>query len=384
MRKTAIIILIFALPSVMLLYNYINVINDSLNTISAENAGVEYSQRLNTLLKDMQQHRGIANAYQSGVTSFKDELASKEAALNDDIEAINTLDNTYGTLLQTTAGWNDIKERWQQQLAVYMKMPAKEGFDAHTAIINTIISLTRHIADTSGMNHDAHAASAYLLTAMESLPRAAEFAGQIRGLGAGGIAAGNLSSQEKVHISSLASQFRSNMSEAETSLNKAFQKNQNLAKTMETSLDGTASSAYIAMDMLVRNVIYTDSIQIDPKEYFKKFTTAIDTNFDLHAMIVKSVQGLLKDRADKLKKKKTQALLGTIAVFLIGIYFAAASATATVQALSGLTEGCRRITKGDFSTLLPIISEDEAAEAAKSFNELSEKLSAKENTPEKD
>jgi hypothetical protein len=69
--------LTFSLPLSVFLYLLISGMNTGIEFASWQRHGIEYIQDINTLLKKMQQHRGMASAFLSGDVSFENALAVK-------------------------------------------------------------------------------------------------------------------------------------------------------------------------------------------------------------------------------------------------------------------------------------------------------------------
>jgi methyl-accepting chemotaxis protein len=272
-RKMAAVAFIFSLPVSIFLYLLISEVNTGIEFAYRERLGLEYTQHINRLLQDMQQHRGMANAFLSGAASFEKNVAVKESEIEEDIKLIDEIDESLGELLHTTEQWKILKVRWQQHRRSFKGMKAQESFDTHTSIIDDILALMTHVADVSNLNFDPYFDTSYLVYAMvDKLPRASEYAGRTRGFGAGVIATGALVDRDKARLSMLSGLFRSNMNEMESGLRKAFRENPDIKSQLEVHLEDTLTTGYLALDILDNKVIYTDVIGIQPAEYFDKFT----------------------------------------------------------------------------------------------------------------
>jgi hypothetical protein len=110
-RKMAAVAFIFSLPVSVFLYLLISEINTGIEFAYRERLGLEYTQNINRLLQDMQQHRGMSNAFLSGAVSFEKKVAIKESEIEEDIKSIDEIDERLGELLQTTEQWEILKVR---------------------------------------------------------------------------------------------------------------------------------------------------------------------------------------------------------------------------------------------------------------------------------
>ena len=374
-RKMAAVAFIFSLPVSVFLYLLISEINTGIEFAYRERLGLEYTQNINKLLQDMQQHRGMSNAFLSGAASFEKNVAVKESEIEEDIKSIDEIDERLGELLQTTEQWKILKVRWQQHRRSFKGMKAQESFEIHTSIIDDILSLMTHVADISNLNFDPYFDTSYLVNSMvDKLPRASEYAGQTRGFGAGAIATGTLVDRDKARLSMLSGLFRSNMNEMESGLRKAFRENPDIKGQLEVLLEDTLTTGYVALDILENKVIFTDRIGIQPAEYFDKFTRAIDTNFMLNDAVTKSFKSILQERIEGFNMKKHYIVFGAIASLLIGIYLFTGSYISIMHSLSSLVKASNSIGKGVFDGDLPVDTKDEMADVTRSFNEMARGL----------
>jgi hypothetical protein len=99
------LLLIFLVPFFVVVYQLIAEIDVGINFAQKERLGIQYNPPLRELLEDVQQHRGMVNGYLKGETSFKEKIALKESQIEDDIRAIDAIDQQLGVTLQTTEQW---------------------------------------------------------------------------------------------------------------------------------------------------------------------------------------------------------------------------------------------------------------------------------------
>jgi hypothetical protein len=180
------LLLIFLLPFFVVVYQLIAEIDVGINFAQKERLGIKYNPPLKALLEDVQRHRGMVNGYLKGDTSFKEKIFLNESQIEDDIRAIDAIDRQLGVTLQTTEQWRALKKNWQTLKGTALGIRDQESFEAHTALINEILSLMAHVADTSNLILDPVLDSYYLMDALvNKLPYIIDTTGQVRGLGTG-------------------------------------------------------------------------------------------------------------------------------------------------------------------------------------------------------
>ena len=86
----------------------------SINTLGVgfarqEIRGLEYYSPLLALLKDLQQHRGMAAAWLSGDSSFKERLAERRLDIENDVKKVDEVDRRLEGALHTSQKWTALK-----------------------------------------------------------------------------------------------------------------------------------------------------------------------------------------------------------------------------------------------------------------------------------
>lgn len=374
-QKMLMVAVIFSLPLIAFLYLLLNEINEGVTSAKKVAQGAEYNQLMMKYFQDVQQHRGMANAYLHGDESFKPEIIVLEADLEAHITQIDAIDSRLGRLFQTTEKWEFMKNKWRDIQNQQFSLEPRESFEMHTSLINDILALIAHVADISHLTLDTSIDSFYLTdVAMSTLPQAIEYAGQIRGLGSGAIVGNALSPEERTRIIVLAELCRSIMKVVETNLAKAFQVNENLDIRLREALQNSTTDYDDTLTMLQNRVIDSDYISIEPSEYFALFTNAINTSFILHDDVTAALNNLLRKRTDLFIRKRNAIIflalvsLGVLGYVFVGNYYS------VVSALSKIVRATRQIGEGKLDIDVSVESKDEMLLVAQSLSEMAESL----------
>src|SRR5213593_3784018 len=84
---------LFLVPFAVVTYKMVSSINElGVEFARQEVRGLEYHAPLLSLLKDLQQHRGMSSAWLSGDASFKGRLAGKRADIENDLKHVDGVD----------------------------------------------------------------------------------------------------------------------------------------------------------------------------------------------------------------------------------------------------------------------------------------------------
>ncbi len=376
-RKMVLVVLVFSVPLTVFLYLLISETTRGIGFANKESLGVEYNKTVIKLMRNMQQHRGMANAYLSGDTIFGEKLTTKMADIVTDIKAIDRVDERLGTSLTTTDRWTGLKRRWRDLSVNFLDMEAMESFEEHTSIISDIRALMTHVADVSHLMLDPALDVFYLMDSMVStLPRASEFEGQIRGFGAGAIVSRTLSSQEKANLIVLSGLCRSTLDEIKNNIEKVFRERPQIRFRLDVYLQETLSSGNSALDLLSSEVIFVERVDIEPLAYFEAFTLAIDNSFELHGAVTSSLENILEERIGTLKRKRLYIGAGAVAGFLCIIYLFTGHYFSVMNSLDRLVHVSEHIGRGELDISVSLDTRDEMAPVARSFNEMIRSLAS--------
>ncbi len=374
-RKMGLVAFVFSLSLAAFLYLLISEINVTIKFSKKEILGSRYNSTMTRLLQDLQQHRGMANAFLRGDESFRGKLEEKQSEISADIEMVDAMDRRFGSSLQTVEKWTVMKERWQAIQDTLMQSEAEEVFEAHTKLATDILDMMTHVSDISNMILDSDIGVYYLTdTMVSSLPLAAEYAGQIRGRGAGAIVPGTLEPQEKAHLIVLSGLFRSSLQRVEKNMQKVYRENPSLREKIDVHLRDALSDGYGSLEVLDNRVVFADRISIEPAEYFDTFTRTINKCFALNSLIAASLDDRLNVRIKHSERKRLVIITGALLTLLIIVYLSTGHYFSVMDALSGLIRASRRIGRGEFNGHMPVETKDEMAEVTQSFNDMAQSL----------
>ncbi len=374
-RKFALMAFVISLPFLTFMYLLINEINTDTAFAKKEGLGARYNQAIMIFFRDLQQHRGMANAFISGDISFKKELLKVQARIDDNIRAIDRLDKKYGKTITIKNEWQTTKQEWQAIRKNLFSMKAQDSFDMQTALIDNTLSLMVRVADISNLMLDPDIDGFYLMdTVVNKLPLVAEYAGLIRGLGAGAIMPGKLAPEEKAHLIVLSGLCKSELERVDSNMRKVFQKNPGLEKMLVPLLRDTDTGIYTALAVLEKRVINAEKIDIQPSEYFDSFSKAGITIFKLHDAVTSALNNALQDRIDRLTRKKVYIEFFALLTVLVIVYLFAGNYFSVMDSLTSLADASRRMGSGDLHAVVSLKTTDETKLLADSFNDMARRL----------
>lgn len=315
------LLLIFLLPFAVVVYQLLAEIDIGIKFAQKERLGLQYNQPVRQLLEDVQQHRGMVNGYLKGGTSFEQQINLKRSEIEEDIRAIDVVDQQIGSTLQTTEQWITLKEKWQTLKGKALSLNPQESFDAHTALIADILTLISHVGDMSNLILDPVLESYYLMdAAVIKLPSMTENMAQIRGLGTGAIVQKQITAEEKTKITILLGWIEAPNKSLRRGLQVSFTKNYELKNKLEVYAQESFNSTDVFLDLVEQKIIRPQTIDIQFENYFEEATKAIGTQFKLYDQVSTALDGLLEKRINDFSWKKYRVFAFSLLVLAAVLY----------------------------------------------------------------
>ncbi len=370
-RKIILISAVFSIPILILTFQLIMQFMVVITHTQSEQQGTAYLAPTLSLLKDIQQHRGASNTFLSGDTTFKNTMQQKQKSIAEDIAAIDSVEQLYGSKLNTSSLWNEIKADWKKLLSQVDNLSAAESTRNHTALITKILEFRIYIADQASITLDSDLDSLYILSGLvEHYPQAAEYLGQMRAFGSGAMVDGVIDEKEHAELDMLSSLASASIKTASNGLSRAYEYNPSLDPELVVSIQEADAKQKEFLNLVQYKVLSGNMADLTPKTYFDAATLAIDSQFNLVKELDNTAQTLLANRIintiQGLVIGFTLAVLtGIIACWLfISFYFA------IVDALVVLEKTAFGLAEGDVRQALDYKAKDEMGSLADAFREI--------------
>ncbi|MBI5741405.1 MAG: nitrate- and nitrite sensing domain-containing protein [Nitrospirae bacterium] len=375
-RKMTVIALVISLPVMSFMYLLLTEINTDIQFAGREKLGAAYIEAVMKFVRDVQQHRGMSSAFLNGDALFRAKMLEKQSHIDNDIKAVFELDRKYSSEIPITDEWKTISENWRALGNRAFDLSAKDSFAGHTSFIDSVLSLMVRLADISNLTLAPTIESYYLMdTAVTKLPQAAEYTGQIRGIGAAVIVSREISPETRARLIILSGLCRAAVEKVNSNMQKVFQEAPDMIALTGDRLRESDLMVYDALNMLDSRVINESGINISPSEYFAAFSRGGDAILKLHEAVTSALNIALEKRIAGLTRKRNLIELSAAFSFLIAFYLFAGNYLSVTDSLSGLTQASKRIGGGDMKVKVSLKARDEMQELAESFNDMSKKLS---------
>lgn len=252
--------------------------------------GLHINQIIKQLLVNVQQHRGMMNAFLNGDKSFGVKIEQKESEIE---HSLTALDSLHRPALMPEERWDNIRSTWQSLLKEARSLAAEDSFRRHCGLIRAIIYLMGDVAERSQIT-GAHPADAALASALwHRLPMAAEGLGQARALGAGAAAKGQCTSVIRIRLRFLEERIRETMEWVNDDLKRAGPAQ---AATMTKLWEATHKTVSDFLALLEKEIINTEKPSVGAEHYFSSATQTINALFSVYDQVSGAMEKNLPDQ----------------------------------------------------------------------------------------
>ena len=333
--------------------------------------GLAYTAPALTLVKDLQLHRGFANASLHGIGAFNDALAANTADLENDIKALDEANRRDGLAVGAADRWTKIRAACIELLSKASELSPEQSFARHSKIITDIIALVAHVGHDSNLTLDPDADRKRLIDILVLQgPELSEALGRARGLGALAATTRKHSADdaEGLHREAVLVEFLG--AKIDESIAETLEANAALKAQLDEQARNTSSAVLEAMGEIVR-LARGDNAGQTPAQYFAAVTRGIDAIHALNARIAATLRQSLDERMAALWRELFTTL-GWVAVGLVVVLAAGLLIMRDVTLTLGQVVGvANAIAIGDLSVPTVATSrQDEIGVLANAFDKM--------------
>jgi methyl-accepting chemotaxis protein WspA len=379
-KKFLFICCLFGFSIIVSSFFMIKAQNSSIDFIENELKGIQYEQPLKKLMHDITEHLLLLNSYQAGDSSLKNELINLQAKISSDFNFF--LKMNHELQLNLNMGSRNLMpeslaEEWNELAKVAWTQNSDMSNRLHIKMLKEIRLLIDLVGDASNLNFDPTYECSYLVdVALSESIYNSELLVEVTSAGCSFIQQKKISSKDKYDLAGLITLLLNNTNTIQFGGEKLFK-----------------SFAVKSIDFDLENKLKdTSQILIENNEEFAAF---IEKNFiqaeklpsssaDLLALCRKTLaaqNNFWNAVTDELKQLLNKRLLGhqleqriSILIILLGVVSGCVLGFLIMRQISepltNLVKATRRLSDGDLSARVPIISSDEVGEVGIAFNQM--------------
>lgn len=216
-----------------------------------------------TLMSTIQQHRGMSSGLLNGNDSFRTGLINKQAEARSILSRMKSLIDESPELAPDRRTLENVTTGMESVVSDLKQMTPEQSFSRHTELVRNTIHLIGDMGEHLGLMDNEGTPLALLSNLLLlRLPLLMESIGQARALGSGYAAKGQVGAVGRIRLSFLESHIR------ECRENMHIPGNNGSAATEKVEA---------LLDLLEKEFIRVDEVNISPEQFFKAATDAIES-----------------------------------------------------------------------------------------------------------
>jgi len=367
--------MLFAVTLAVISALLISELNSKIEATKKEPQGLEHIKSIRQLYQHLAQHRGMTNGFHNGSLEYKSKILAKRKEIQADITAIDAMDSKYGAAFDTHDYWQTIKQDWGKLEPVAFTGEASTIFTAHTAIISNLYRLMGKVSSGSGLVLDPDIKTSFVMDAIVyRIPLITESLGQLRGMGTGVAAAGEVTLHQRVKLSMTLGLLTSNLDTTQESLAIAIKENKGWEQKFESKASNLNQTIQQFTSTIKSDILESRFISIEPDAVFSSGSQTIGKTYVLYDELFIALADLLEERVTQLTDTRNTivaliALTALVALYLLaGFYFVIVN---TIQALDATMS---KVAAGDLTTKVESGTKDELNSIAISLNKMIDHL----------
>jgi len=370
-KKIAVISVLFLVPLVVVSVLLVGELNHKIELTEKEHRGLEYIKTLRQLYQHLPQHRGMTNGYLNGAIEFKEKILTKRQAIRSDIAAIDQIDKRYGAEFSSSSYWAGIKLDWQALEARAFDGEANDIFAAHTALIAKLYGLFGKVSNGSGLVLDPNINTSFVMDVIVyRIPLITESLGQLRGLGTGVVAAGDVPLKQRIKLGMLLGDLTSNAASAKDSLDISMKVNEGWRGRFESKIAVLNRDVNHFSSMIQLDILESEFIDLTPETIFTTGSKTISTVYNLYDELFPALGGLFDDRIAELAGVRNTVMALIVLTVLVVLYLLVGFYLVIVNTVQALDSSMSKIAAGDLTVKVDSGTKDELSNVGSSLNKM--------------
>ena len=336
-----------------------------------ELASLEMIKPIATLVQQLQVHRGLSSGVLNGDERMEYRRAAREKEATEALQAVAA---SLPPPLAAADPWQTLVAAWATIQKEGLKLPVRENFATHTALIKELARFLRLIADHNSLTNDPDIDSSYLIdTLIDELPLALESMGQLRAIGTGALTRKEaLAMEQQVELAAALAGLNAAVTGLRQNLDKTAYYNPGLRPALEAASNdmGTAAEQFTTM---VNDDILAERYQMLPAVYFAVTTRVIEKGYkDMFEILFPTLEQLLQQRVERAQRELGLSIAVVVLILLIYAYVSIGLYFATIGSIKRLAANARTIATGDLGVTVDLGTRDELKLVGDSLNEMTQ------------
>lgn len=352
-------IIVAAIPSTL----YLSQSSQLLGALMLEEQAREPVAMVLKTIQLTQQHRGLSALALGGVADAAGKRQAKQAEAD---LAYRKMDELVGRVGDgnVARAWAEAHKDWVSlgsRIAAGSVAPA-QSYEAHSALLQKLLAVRDIVADHYGLNLDPDLDTYQLAqAAYYALPYLSEELGRMRAKGAGLLAAGHASPEDRLALSGIVSRASDRLHETTRQYEKAARANPAIKARLDAALGAMVSQAEQVMQVANAQIVKAEALSYPGPEYVKVATAAIDAQYAFADAATAQFDELLDQKIAALRQRRLLMYGALACLFGAGGAMLLLVARSVSRPLRQAVEIAERVASGDLTARFEAVGRSETA-----------------------
>lgn len=381
LQKFLLISLLFALPLVIVLTQYLVNVQNDINFSAKERLGLVYNAPLVDLLRLVGNHAAAVNASFSGDTTFEGVIQRTQTAIAAQLDAVDAVNARLGGVLAVSAAWDAVKAQWSTLRDTTTSLTPVTSMDAHNALTNQILGLITQVGNNSNLILDPDIDTYYLMSsAITTLPPALNYFSQLRSSGIAVLGSETLSAGDETRLIITSQLAQSVLDANQRGYEYAYAYNSDL----QTQLADRSAQNAAGLSSIINHLNSTVMKPVPADEagskataindFYTQSTQALDNGYAFYSQMTAVLDNLIEKRVDSFVQGRTIILVIALLALVATAYVFTGFYLSVKKTISDIDHAAERIINSRSAGDLVLDSRDELAQAAIAFNNVARNL----------
>jgi signal transduction histidine kinase/ActR/RegA family two-component response regulator len=358
--KFSLIGLMFVLPLVLVLFNFLREIDTTISIASQERTGIAANRTLMRLYGDLLRN---ANAFAAADVRDQERMDTARKQIDADIGAADAAIRSHGSWLGINAHWDRIRQNWDDLREPPKSMETGGRIGAYDDLLSSLVALVSDVGVQSKLFLDPEPASYYVMDTLVSqvpvltlnLAQSRQYATSIN------------SAARAIDPVQLAER-KANMTTAidvmQFNLSEAYAAQPRLRATLGPAAQVLDSTERQYSDLLSAGIIDSHGPPVSNAAFVRASASLLEAALSYNEVATNQLDDLLLQRIDGVSLRRqavcwSAALSLALAVYLFGGFY-----VGTLGGMRHLLETAQRIAKGDYQSITAYGRQDEIGRVA--------------------
>ena len=327
-------LLLVAGPTALFVRQSLNQVVD----LDRQAQGIGPAQALLQLVQLTQQHRGLSALALAGHADAVPRRQAKADEVDQAAQRLQQALSAQPVALPTWQVWRQAHADWEtlRDLGAAGRLPARENFGRHSALVHDLIDLTHRVGDEFGLSLDNRLDSAQLAqAALFVLPELTEALGRMRAQGAAMLQGGQRRADDRLALGADASLAEGRLHALLRAIGSAFVASPVLRERLAGAVGDAEQRTRAVLALARHQLLEPGDGSLDAAACFTAFTQAIDELVGIGNQAMATLGETFEQRRSAARRELGTLVASLALLTVIGATVGLASARSITRQLGG-------------------------------------------------